>query len=210
MAFWSAVLSYALLLLVVVWGGSSVAGYSHVSQYMSELGAAGAPDSHTLNWLGFVPAGILLMVFAFTAPLALPRAPWTWLGFTAIAYCAFGLTVAGFFPCDTGCRPRDPTPSQVIHDVMAITGYLAGITGLLILGIQARRWPGGTHLFPLGILCWVVAIAALPAMDPDSGFPGLAQRVIEVSLCVWILTCVVHVRRSARLQREAVRLADAE
>jgi hypothetical membrane protein len=195
-AFRSALLSLLLFSVTVVMGGASFPGYSHASQYISELGATGAPHSQAVSWLGFIPSGLLLMVFSFAAPMTLPRSPWTWVGFAFIAYYAFGLVAGGVFPCDFGCRPDDPSFSQVAHNLVAGTGYLTGITALLVLGIQARRWPGGGHLFPLGVVCWAVAALALPSLDPDFAYAGLAQRTIELCMYAWILACAFYLRRT--------------
>lgn len=194
-AFVAALLSLLLFLSTIVLGAAGFPGYSHVTHYISELGANGAPHGQVVSLLGFIPAGIALMVFAFTAPRLLPRSAWTWLGFTFIGYYAFGLVAGGLFPCDFGCRPDHPSATQMIHDLMAGTGYLTGITALLVLGIQARRWPRGGHLLPLGIVCWAVAALALPWLYPDSGHSGLGQRIVEACMYAWILACAFHVRR---------------
>ncbi len=199
-AFWAALASFSICLATIVIGGATFPGYSHGTQYISELGATGAPHSRMVSWLGFVPSGFLLMAFAFTAPLSLPRSPWTWLGFAFLGYYALGLVAGGLFPCDFGCRPSDPTAAQTIHNAVAGSGYLTGITALLVLGIQARKWAGGTHLLPLGVVGWAVAAFSLPALDPDFEFAGLAQRTIEVSIGAWIVACAFYLRSSAVLR----------
>lgn len=195
-AFWAAVLSFSLFLLTIIVGGATFPGYSHASQYISELGATGAPLSHAVSWLGFVPSGLLLMIFAVTAPQVLPRSAITWLGFAFIGYYALGLVAGGFFPCDYGCRPEDPSTTQIIHNAIAGTGYLTGITALLPLGTQARKWPGAKHLLILGVLCWLVAASALPFLDPGFEYAGFAQRTIEVCMCIWITACGYYAKRS--------------
>lgn len=201
-AFWAVVLSFSLYAATIVLGGAAFPGYSHAAQYISELGATGAPHSWAVSWLGFIPSGLLLMAFAAIAPVLLPRSPWTWLGFAGIGYYAFGLVAGGLFPCDFGCRPDEPTVAQVIHNAVAGTSYLAGIIALLVLGVQARKWPAGTHLLPLGIGCWLIASLALPALDPEFAYAGVAQRVIELAMCVWLVTCAAYVRGSEALRSD--------
>ena len=201
-AMWAALLSFSLLLLTVAIGAANFPGYSHAAQYISELGAHGAPHGRMVSWLGFVPSGLLLMVFAFAAPLALPRSAWAWLGFAALGYYAFGLVAGGIFPCDFGCRPEEPTASQVIHNAVAGTGYLTGITALLILGIQSRKWPGGRHLLPLGLACWVAAALSLPFLEPGFGYVGIAQRAIELSMGTWVIACALYLGRVTALRQD--------
>ncbi len=195
-AFWCALTSFLIFLVTIVAGGAGFPGYSHGAQYISELGAIGAPHSQIVSWFGFIPSGILLMTFAFVAPLTLPRSPWTWLGFSSLGFYAFGLVVGGLFPCDFGCRPDEQTAAQLIHNAVVGIGYLVGITALLVLGVQARKWAGGKHLLPLGVTCWLLAACSLPALDPGFEYAGIAQRIIEVSMYTWIIACAFYVRRT--------------
>ena len=50
------VLGVAWLVAMVVIGGVSWEGYDHVAQYISELGANGAPFGWQVSWLGFESA----------------------------------------------------------------------------------------------------------------------------------------------------------
>lgn len=199
-AFWSGLSGVSIFVLTVVLGGLAFTGYSHATQYISELGATGAPHGWWVSWLGFLPSGLLLLVFAFTAPRALPRSRWTRIGFLFIAVYAFGLVASAFFPCDFGCRPDNPTVAQIIHNVVGGVSYFAGVTALLILAIQARKWPGGRHLLYLGVVCWLAGALSLPFLDPDFAYVGLAQRILEFSMALWILACAWRVGRK-RLAR---------
>jgi len=198
--FWTAALSFSLFLLTIIVGGATFPGYSHASQYISELGATGAPHSQAVSWLGFIPSGLLLMIFALTAPQVLPRSAITWLSFAFIGYYALGLVAGGLFPCDYGCRPENPSTAQVVHNAIVGTGYLAGITALLLLGIQARKWAGASHLLIIGVLCWLVAASALPFLDPGYEYAGLAQRTIEACMYLWIIACGFYAKRSTALR----------
>ena len=53
-----------ILGLAVFVGGWQYPGYSHVSQFISELGATGAPSPSILNFGGLIPAGALTVAFA--------------------------------------------------------------------------------------------------------------------------------------------------
>jgi hypothetical membrane protein len=56
----------AVFLLTVI-GGANFPNYSHASQFISELGASGAPNARVINLAGFLPAGLLLIAFTFQA-----------------------------------------------------------------------------------------------------------------------------------------------
>ena len=54
-----AALAAGLTGAVVVLGGAMQPGYSHVADYISELGAVGAPHGQAISVAGFLPIGFL-------------------------------------------------------------------------------------------------------------------------------------------------------
>ncbi|MGH8052267.1 MAG: DUF998 domain-containing protein [Arenimonas sp.] len=194
-AFWSAISSYVLFLATLVIGAKNYPGYLHTSQFISELGASGAPTEMFFRVGNFLPCGILIMVFSFAAIKVLPKSGVTTLGFCLLAYNAFGSLTAAFFPCDFGCRPESPSVSQIIHNLVGLGGYLAAVAGLFVLAIQARTWSGMQYLFQLGIGCGSMAFASLLLFDPGFEFTGLAQRSLEFSVGLWILSCAWSLRK---------------
>lgn len=142
LAFWSAVVGYGLLLVLIVAGGAAWPGYSHVSQFISELGATGAPQARLVNLGGFLPVGVLLTLFAVLSAFLAPRSGPRVAGFLLLALFAVGYLGAAFFPCDVGCRPATPSFSQMMHNLAGLAGYLGAPIGLILLGVAARGWPG--------------------------------------------------------------------
>jgi hypothetical membrane protein len=57
----TALACFVVMALTVVVAGALTPGYSHVSQYISELGARGAPQEWGVRLAGFLPSGILLL-----------------------------------------------------------------------------------------------------------------------------------------------------
>lgn len=120
-----AALSAVFVLLLTVLGGANFPNYSHASQFISELGATGAPHEMLIRFTGFLPAGVFLWLFSLGAFLLLPRSRLTTFGLIGIFLYAGGYVVAAFFPCDLGCRPVQPSTSQVIHNLFGLIGYVA-------------------------------------------------------------------------------------
>lgn len=195
-AFWSAVVGYGLLVVMVVAGGAAWPGYSHVGQFISELGATGAPHARLVNFGAFLPIGLLISLFAILAMLIPPCGVLRTLGFLGIIVFATGYTGAAFFPCDFGCDPvkPDPSSSQRLHFLFGTAGYLIAAPTLVALALAARTWPGGRLLFPLGLVCAAVSGLALFAMVPP--MEGLAQRFLEAAVGVWILACAFALRKA--------------
>lgn len=193
LAFWTATIGAGLLVIMTLAGGAAWPGHSHVTQYISELGATGTPHGRLVSLGGFLPIGVLLITFAVLGALIPPRGVLRTLGFVGIALFALGYLGAAFFPCDFGCRPETPSPSQVMHLAFGLAGYILAPLSLTALAIASRKWPGQGWLFPLGLVCALVAgIAFFSMVDP---LAGLFQRVLEASVLLWIVAFAVSLRR---------------
>jgi len=187
------------VVLLTVVGGANFPNYSHASQFISELGADGAPNARFISLGGFLPAGILIIAFAFFARRSLPRSGATTFGMVGLALFALGYLVAAFFPCEGDCRPAEPTLSQAIHNLFGLAGYLIAPASLFALGWQARRWPRATHLAVLGFIGSGFALLGLLFLSPDFKYVGVAQRILEGSVLMWIMACALYLapRREA-------------
>lgn len=181
-------LSYLWLLATAMLGGLAYPGYSHVAQYISELGAQGAPHGRLVSTFGLIPSGLILLVgCALTVWQCVERSPAVVLGLLALGWYGLGLVVGGAMPCDAMCRPDDPSASQVVHDLVAGSGYLALAASAFVLGsVLARRADARV----LGWLAWAaggVTVVLLPALHPDGHWAGLAQRLIETCNAAWVV-----------------------
>jgi len=86
----AALLAAAWEVAMLAIGGATFPGYNHLSQFISELGATGAPRGFEVSWYGFVPIGILMIAFSISAWLAAPRSVLATLGFVGIFLYAVG------------------------------------------------------------------------------------------------------------------------
>lgn len=193
--FWSILIGYLILAILIIGGGMAWPGYSHASQFISELGATGAPQGRLVSLGGFLPVGFLLSLAAVLAIFLEPRSTLRTLGFLAVLLFATGYTVAAFFPCDFGCRPASPSPSQMVHNAAGLFGYLVAAPSLLMLALAARKWPGGGWLLPLGIVCAIVSAAGFVTIETD--LRGLAQRAIEGAMAAWLLAYALSIHPRA-------------
>lgn len=202
-------LGVAVVVVGTLAAAAAFPGYDHARQYISELGARGAPHGAVVSYGMFLPAGLLLVAFAGLAIRALPRAWLTRAGMLGVAAYACGYLVAVPFPCDPGCRPEQPSLSQLIHSTAGGISYLLGAAGLVLLGIAARRWPGATHLCVFGIAGGVLSLAALTGLSPGFPLAGVAQRLIEGSMLGWISLCALYLRRPHGLRAASSRAGSA-
>lgn len=195
----TAVLGAVWLVAMVVAGGAAWDGYDHVAQYISELGANGAPFGWQVSWLGFLPIGILICAFAFFAWSAAPRSVLATLGFVGVFLFSIGYVGSAFFPCDFGCRPDTPSFSQVMHELVGLAGYLLAPLTLLLLGIAAWKWPGASWLAIFAFITAAGSFVGLSGlMDPESPQVGLYQRVLEASMLSWVVACGLYLGQQKR------------
>jgi hypothetical protein len=61
-----------VVLLLTVVGGALTPGSSHLSMYISELGARGAPLEWPVRIAGFLPAGLLMLGVYLARQTAVP------------------------------------------------------------------------------------------------------------------------------------------
>lgn len=187
--------SYLWLFMTVLIAGAQHPGYSHVGQFMSELGAQGAPGGWMVNYLGFLPTEILFLGFV---GLALGRAGLDWVtrvGLVLLGLYAVSLIIAAFYPCDAGCRPDDPTFSHLVHIGSGLGAYLFCIAGVLVLAIGGRR-RNGNLLTVLGLLAGAIALFCFAQITPDNPHVGLYQRALETTLYAWCIAFAVRLSAS--------------
>lgn len=172
----------ALALVVAVVGGASYPGYDHVSQYISELGARGAPTGAAVSWLGFLPTGVLLVAGCGLAAVSMRARPLVAVGFVLLAGYGSGYALSAPLPCDFQCgRGASPSAGQMAHELMGVVTYLSGIVGLAVLAVGLARQPTRAVAAVVAV-CAVAAFLAFGVMAGAEAVRGLAQRVLEAAV----------------------------
>jgi hypothetical membrane protein len=176
-------------------GGALFPGYSHAAQFMSELGATGAPHEWPMRLGSFLPAGVALLMFAWVAYRSLPQSAPLTLGLLGLTVYALGYVVAVFFPCDFGCRPAAPSLSQIIHNLVGGIGYVVAPVMLVLLGVGVRGLPQGVPLSNAAFALAPIALVGMVTLSPKLATVGLSQRAIELSVLTWIALLAWYIRR---------------
>ncbi len=171
------ILVVATYLIMLIGGGILKPGYSHVSQYISELNATGSMNATFIGWIGFMPFGIasllLLIICAPLVPLKGAGKSGYWLLMAEpIAY--IGST---FAPCDLGC-PAEGSVTQMIHNALGFITYLATTIGLVMMGSATNiptKWR--ITIFSLAVI-WFSFFSMM--LEPEMvAYRGLLQRLAE-------------------------------
>lgn len=161
-------------------------GYDPASQYLSELGATGAPYADIVNYAGFLPVGTFLLLCLVVLVRVLPRGAGTFFGLVAIAAVSVSYIGAVFYPCDPGC-PAEGSASQVMHNALGILGYLGPIIGLWLLAGQFRNkrpnWLSALTVLTAGAMTLGFVLLASPEL---AAYRGASQRLADFSLFLWV------------------------
>ncbi|KZL16570.1 hypothetical protein PsAD2_03444 [Pseudovibrio axinellae] len=182
-----AALSYLWLVAAVAIGGATYPDYSHSSQFMSELGAIGAPFGAAVNLWGFAMAELLLLPCLVICFFHLMRRRAECFGLLVFAGYPILIAVAAFFPCDFECSTADPTQSQLIHMAAGFLAYFCAVVGLSILS-------GAVYERPFWIVPCLILMAMLFNLSIETTFNGLMQRVLETGIYLWFFVILMGKR----------------
>jgi hypothetical protein len=180
-----------LLAAVPVMAGAATPGYDHLRQFISELGETGAAHGRLVSLGGFLPVGLLVLVFLWAG---LPALRWnrrTTAALICLSGVGWGYVVAALAPCDPGC-PYGGTLAQNLHTLAGFFHYGGAAAGLFLFAAAARSSPRWRPLWPLTLAAAVVALVGGLGMLLLPEWDGLFQRVAESGFFGW--TAVVCVR----------------
>ncbi len=178
---------------VIVWGGLTTPGFNHMTQYIDELGKAGAPTARIFNY-AMMLAGSLAVILGLAGLLAMRRLGAGMLSALLATACivAWGVSIvmAGMHPTP------DPQHNAwniglAIHAaplflLWALGGRsdVSGFKGLLTLSFL-----GGLVLLAV-MMNWVPQVATLlhqhigPIVTADKA--GLWQRAYSLTIVPWL------------------------
>lgn len=181
---------------VVIWGATLVPGYSHMTDFISELNQSGRQGTEAVALLLVVYNGLAL-AFAATG-LRLLRHHTDWVKSFALlfAVAVFGVLMASF--------PQDPFGSP-----MTTTGAVhIGLAGLESLGsmgaiwFAARAWrkaPNGEDMSFFSFVCLGIVFASglSAAVGAGAGWTigGLLERVTIEAFLLWMLVTAATLTR---------------
>jgi len=183
-------------LLVPLVAARAASPYSHVSQFISELGASGAPHGSLVSAAGFAPIGVLVLAFLGLARPFFPPSRRATAGLVCFAAVGAGYLAAAAFPCDAGC-PSAGSRSQALHNRFGLLEYAGAVAGLLLLGASLRAcaaWRSAARA--CFAAAGVVALGFLAMLVPElASARGLSQRVAESAIFLWIAAVGVRLLR---------------
>ena len=187
--------------------GSLRPGYSHVTQYISELGERGSATELLMRYAGFLPTGAMHVLFAGSMYSAFKGSKLAPAPALLLALNGLGRVAAGLFPCEAGCAGPRVLLSQKLHSLAAGVGFFALIGAAIIGGIVIRQQGSRGKLSAYSIVSGLLGLVFLLLMllsDESRAGTGLYERLSSGILSLWVLVlaaCLWH--RKASDQRGA-------
>ncbi len=175
--------------------GALTPGYDPRADFISELGAPGAPYAALMSYGVFVPVGVLWAIAAMLLWRALPPGAMGAAGSILLLANAVSYAGAGLFPCDAGC-PGAGSFDQAMHNLSGALGYFLTPPALALIGahlIGKGRAAFGALTLAVAALSGLSFIAM--ASNLEGGAAGLQQRLADYPLFVWMLIAAVFLRR---------------
>ncbi len=178
--------------LAAIVGATQVEGYSHRTQFVSELAAEGS-DARLIMTVGFLVYGVSLAVLALCV-----RRLWPALLALAVVtgISAVGTLAAGVGSCDAGCPTEGSfSASQWVHNAASPPTFLAWLTATVMAAWLFRGTRYGQVATVLGAV-QVIALGVLGSMMDanDRAADGLFQRIDLVAAGLWSMATAVALR----------------
>lgn len=182
-----AILAVVPAWLLMLFGSSAIKpGYSHVSQYISELNAIGTPYDWQIGLFGFVPFGLLLAIVLILAAPLLPIRGLARVGYWMLLLEAVAYIGSAFAPCDAGC-PAEGSLSQQLHNLLGLLTYLGTCVAVVLLACGAGLRSSTRAVLLVVAMLWLLLFFAM-VLPPFEPVRGLLQRTGEAMLYGTLLT----------------------
>jgi hypothetical protein len=189
------VLAPLVFILAVLAAGAMQPGYDQLKNFVSELGATGAPAAAIINFGGFLVYGMLMMAFAWAVHRGMRADDGGWLGPTVLALYGLAYVGVALAPCDPGCQAAAPSLHHRLHLLLGEVVLLTAVLSPFILYsrmVKDPEWQSlATPTLLLPSIAWVVLQAS------GLGVAGaIRQRLWLLLLFIWIELIALRLLRS--------------
>jgi hypothetical membrane protein len=189
--------AFGFALGVPLIGAALRPGYSHVSQYISELGESGAAGGTWVSLLGFAPTGLLALAFFALGSRHFPASRRSNAGLICLSAVGAAYLVTSVARCEPGCESTGSL-SQSVHNLAGLFEYLGALVGLALLVPAFGGSPRWRALAPACALAALFVALGFAGMltPPLASLRGVSQRIAEAAIFLWIARVSVFLLRA--------------
>jgi len=181
---------------MIVYCASPFPGYSHVTDFISELAAKRSPTEMLMRDAGFVATGGLYLAFAAELAWQFRHDRLAWVAALLLALNGMARIGAGLNQCEPGCASDVISLDQDWHYRFASTGYWLTMCAAIVWGFVGNRDTRLRHLLALGIGTATWCAVSLVMMELHAEWQGLFQRLASGILSVWVVVLAVSAWRT--------------
>ncbi len=178
-----------LFVTAILLFGSLNPGYSHISQFISELGAKGASHGELMNYLGIIPFGLSILLFSIGSIIALKKNILNKISFIVLSITGILFIMAGIFSCDEGCNFEDMSQEAIVHNLSAFMAFVLFLISAILFGINSfTKKRNKSYLFSLiSGLVGIFLFYVISTTGIYSEFRGLYQRLFITNFLIWLI-----------------------
>lgn len=180
--------------VVVLVTGRFEPGYSHVSQFVSELGAIGAAHPKLFSYGALFVPGLLTVAFALGLYLLVRPRPWLVASSILAALAGLGRLTGPFFPCDAGCAVHDMSFKAIVHSVAGFMALAGGALAPLAMAIGLRGQPRSRlWWWSAGLGGWpLVLVLVMFGFAETLSSVGVIQRIVLAAFYTWVVAVALN------------------
>ena len=192
------VLAPLLWAAAIAYCGTLRPGFSHFTQYISELGERGSSTELLMRYGAFAATGLMHLAFAAALAVIFRSSRLGVLAAILLGLNGLARIGAGFFPCDAGCEETGSL-GQRMHSLSAAVGFLSLAISTVLWSVVFKRAPNLRNLSAYSVASGILGLAFLLLMvanaEPGAA-RGLFERLSSGVLSLWILLFALRLRRS--------------
>lgn len=197
--FWCGILGVILFASATLLGVLLSEDYHPFSQLISQTYAVDTQYGPVLRFLGFVPAGILIFLFAWGSVKYFPNGILIREGLRGFGiFYGLSTLIAGVFPCDYGCSMQllDASVSHQIHHLAGLVTYFFAPICILITGVGLRRRKVSRklHRMSIGSSLLAILLSGIFLLGSSSNYAGFFQLLLELVILWWIVYMALFVK----------------
>ncbi|KPA95594.1 DUF998 domain-containing protein [Pseudomonas asplenii] len=179
-------------------------GYSHLELAMSQLGAEGAPTHSFSAWVNNFPLGLWFMLFAWGLARCFRDSRLALLSAALIFVHGLASLATGYFSCDQGCVPAQPSLSQQIHNLSGLVMFVSLTLAALFWVFLGKRLLSSSGFGVFSAICVILSIVTVAMMArafAEGHLFGLYQRLNYGVSVIWVaVLAVLALRGTARAE----------
>lgn len=173
--------------LLIIINGALTPGYSHLSDFISTLGAVGAPYA-SIQTINFAVLGgsILAVSLGIHSWFDTRRRPQ--VGTVLMGAFGVGVILAGVFP-------ENPTAPEstvnILHNLVSTFAFVTGIVGISLISRRIGtddRWPSYPYELTWTVVVVLVTfVVFMYSVFTESAYVGFTQRVFIGVMTLWVM-----------------------